>query len=171
VRENLLMEIDNLSIKIISSFTELIYRLLKRLRIRFDVAGVHIFLEDEKYKESIDERIARIDLARTNLIESLHAIDELKDAAERNKREVEAAVHQLAQLEQDKMLLQKELDSIKTIAQTDVETFRKVAGVLTPSQIRRERVIGFISGVVASTVASGIAWAIVKLIQYLISKP
>lgn len=159
--------VDNFFIRVIISFTDFIYRLLRRVRFKFDGTRMYIFLEEERYKESIDDRIARIDLAKANLIESLKAIEELKEFAEQNKKEVETAVRQLTQLEQDKILLQRELDSIKAIAQTDIETFRKVAGVLAPSQIRRERVLGFISGIVASVIASGVVWVIIKLVQLL----
>ena len=154
---------------IVTIYIEFIVRILKKLRIEFSpsIFGVTISLNDEDtYRGSIDERIAKIDEAKANLLEGLRTIDELKEAAEYNKKEAEAALIQIAQLEKDKTSLEQELKSIKDIVQSDVSAFRKVAGVPSPATIRRERIIGFISGVIASVVASGIVWVIVKLIQY-----
>ncbi|MBC7996550.1 MAG: hypothetical protein IAF58_01305 [Leptolyngbya sp.] len=150
---------------LVNSFINFIYQIIKGLRIRIDGTAIEISVETEQYVSSLDERIAKLDLAKANLIEGLNAIDELKHTAELNKKEVEIAVHQISQLENDKSLLQKELESIKVVVQSDVNAFRKVAGVLGPAEIRRERLIGFISGVIASLTASGIIWAVIKIIK------
>jgi chromosome segregation ATPase len=121
-------------------------------------------LDEEKAYGSIDQRIANIDSAKANLIEGLKAIEELKEAAERNRKDAETAIKQIAKLEHDKTSLQQEIAAIKSVVNADVNAFRKVAGVLGPSEIRRERVLGFISGVIASVTASGIVAFIVWVI-------
>jgi hypothetical protein len=62
----------------------------------------------------------------------------------------------LDELRKNKNILESELEKTKEIISTDIGTFRKMAGVPTPQQIIRERFIGFISGVIASLIASGI---------------
>jgi hypothetical protein len=110
---------------------------------------------------NIDDRIAKIDEARSNLVEVLNAIDELRNAAEQNQRDAETALRQLEKLEQDKTSLEKELESVRGIINADVTTFRQIAGIPSADDIRRERVLGFITGVISSVVASGVVWLIV----------
>jgi len=114
---------------------------------------------------SIDERIRKIDRARENLVDGLAAIDELRQSAEKNKKEVQQALEQLAQLEKDKQDLQARLESTRQIIGSDVQVFREVAGIPSPAAIRRERVIGFISGVVALIVASGVIYGVANLVK------
>lgn len=128
-----------------------------------DIYGVS--LKDDKVS-NIDERLAKIDLAKSNLSDALKAIDELKTAAEHNKQDAEQALLQLEQLHRHKDDLEKQIQTLKYLAETDTEAFRRVAGILSPAQIRRERFIGFFSGVLASVVASGVVWLIVKGINY-----
>jgi hypothetical protein len=113
--------------------------------------------KDEK-TSSIDERIAKIDDAKTSLLEGVRLIDELRETAQNNKKDAELALAQISKLESDKVSLQKDLDSIKKIAQSDIETFRKMAGVPSATDIRKERIIGFVGGVVSSLIASGLIW-------------
>lgn len=111
--------------------------------------------------QSIDERIAKIDEARVNLVEVLNAIDELRSAAEQNQRDAEIAFRQLKTLEQDKASLEKELESVRNIIDADVTVFKQIAGIPSATDIRRERVLGFVTGVISSVVASGVVWLIV----------
>jgi hypothetical protein len=154
---------------LVTIYIDFIVLILKKLGLErsLSIFGVTFtFAGDDIYQGSINERIAKIDEAKANLLEGLRAIDELKEAAEYNKKQAEEALIQIVQLEKDKTSLQQELKSIKNIVQSDVNAFRKIAGVPSPAMIRKERIVGFISGVIASIVASGIVWAIVKLIQH-----
>jgi hypothetical protein len=134
------------------------------------VEGVKRFFQEvgwistppKQTSQSIDDRIAKIDEARSNLVEVLNAIDELRSAAEQNQRDAEIALRQLEKLEQDKASLEKELESVRGIIDVDVTTFRQIAGIPSTDDIRRERVLGFITGVLASVVASGIVWLLVQ---------
>lgn len=151
---------------ILSVYIELIAKILRRMRLRIRNGRIEISL-DRQVEASIDVRIRKIDLARANLVEGLSAIDELRKSAEINKKEVQAALEQLAMMEHDKARLQEKLNSVRQVISSDVQAFRDVAGVPSPSSIRRERVIGFVSGVVASIVASGLIYGTAKLIQIL----
>lgn len=141
-------------------YFELIDRvLLVGLRVKGDSSGFSISLEGiSPPAGTIDERIAKIDIARENLAESLRAIDELKVAAEDNKKELQEALAKFQLLEKQKANAEIELQEIKRIAQADVETFRKLAGVPTEPEVRKERIIGFVSGVLASLFAAGLIY-------------
>ena len=129
-----------------------------------------ISMPHEQATQSIDDRIAKIDEARNNLVEVLNAIDELRSAAEKNRHDAEAALRQLEQLEHDKANLEKDLASTRDIIEADVTVFKQIAGIPSADDIRRERVLGFITGVVSSVVASGVVWLIVWGVQLVINR-
>lgn len=119
--------------------------------------GLRIRLE-EPSEQTIDERIAKIDAARTNLVDGLKAIDELKATAEENKLELNRALERLDELQAERQSAESELEDIRQIASADVTSFRRVIGIPSKSEIRRQQFVGFISGVVASLVTVGILW-------------
>jgi ribosome-binding ATPase YchF (GTP1/OBG family) len=120
--------------------------------------------ETKEVRPSIDERIAKIDMARKSLVDVINAIDELKKEAYDNKKDAAQALQQIDELEKDKESLNKELDAIRTVIRSDVEGFRHVAGITNRT---KERVIGFISGIIASMIASGIILGLIQLIRYI----
>ena len=138
--------------------SKLLEALLRGIRITFRLGKVHIDFVEEK---SIDDRISKIDDAKKSLSEAISAIDELHDEAERNKKELNSALSNLTEAEKNKAKLEEELVSIRQIIKSDVGTFQTIAGIPSENEIKRERVIGFFTGVVASMVATGIIWIIV----------
>lgn len=104
-------------------------------------------------KRSVDERIARLDDAKAALTESLEAIDELRADAEAARTEHAAVVQALDTALSNKDDAEQKLESIRRIIAQDVSAFQEVAGV---SNVRQERTIGFLSGICASIVATGI---------------
>ena len=106
----------------------------------------------------IDARLAQLDQARENLVTALQAVDELKLTAERNKQELHQALERIDQAQREKAAAEKELASVRKIAEADVEVFKRLAGVPSRSQIARERLVGFILGVLASVAATGLVW-------------
>ncbi|HST57034.1 MAG TPA: hypothetical protein VLK84_00010 [Longimicrobium sp.] len=138
-------------------FFELVDRVLRNLgRLGIDSPSPY----NESVQRGLDERIAMIDTARNNLLEGVRAIDELRTEAERNKRELAEGLEKLAQIRESKASLEQKQKAIAEIIQSDVTAFRNIAGIPTPSMIRRERLIGFFIGVTASVLASGIVWLI-----------
>ena len=140
---------------IADTYFEIFSKIINKISLEIGASGVSIKVQQTS---SIDERLAKIDEAKTSLLEGVRLIDELREAAENNKKDAELALLQINKLETDKASVQKELDTIRKIAQTDVETFRKMAGVPSATDIRRERIIGFVGGVVSSLIASGMIW-------------
>ncbi len=149
---------------LLSVYIDIIALILERLRVRSSGAGIEVRFVP-LVGHSIDERIRKIDVARANFVDGLAAIDELRKSAEENKKEVQEAMQQLTILARDKEQLQKKVQSVRQVISSDVETFREIAGVPSPADIRRERVVGFISGVIASVVASGCVYALVKIFK------
>lgn len=116
-------------------------------------------------QRSLDERIARLDIAKRHLEDSLGAIEELQRAAKENKAQAESALKRLAQLQEEKSKAEIELSEVRKLATADISTFQKVAGVPSRAQVKRERVIGFALGVLASVVASGLVYLGTVLIK------
>jgi hypothetical protein len=118
-------------------------------------------------QKPIDARIAMIDQARDNLASAIGAIDDLKNAAENNKKEIAEALKTLSSLEQNKSALESRVEAIQDIAQADLETFRMLARVPSDADVRRERLIGFFIGVFASLVAGIFVWILTLLVARL----
>lgn len=119
-------------------------------------------------QKNLDERIAKLDAARKNLEDGIDAIENLKIEAERSKVEIAAATLQVEQLAKDKASLSSRLEAMQTVLTADVDAFRQVAGVPNAAAVRRERLVGFVSGVAASLVAAGLLWAGTKLLQIIV---
>lgn len=105
---------------------------------------------------SLDERLKKLDVAKESLQESLSAIEDLKVEANKNKLELEEALERLSVLEKEKASAEEELKEIRKIAEADSEVFRKLAGIPGQNEIFRERIIGLVTGIVASVVAAGV---------------
>lgn len=118
----------------------------------------------EPATKSVDERVARLDEARNALMEGLQAIDELRDEADRNKQDLAAALAELSTVQVSKATAERELYAVKEAVNVDIEVFRSLARIPNEAQIRRERLMGFITGVLASILASTIWWAGSKLV-------
>jgi hypothetical protein len=108
--------------------------------------------------EGIDERIAKIQVAKELLVQAVATMDELRTTAETNKREVQATLAQLQEVGGEREAAKSELQQVRRLATADIEVFRKVAGIPSPAQIRRERLLGFVLGVLASVAATAIWW-------------
>jgi hypothetical protein len=123
------------------------------------IAGISLGpLSIEFEQRSLDDRIARLDLAKKHLEDSLRAIEELQRTAKENKEQAEFALKRLAQLQQEKSKAEAELSEVRKLATADISTFQKLAGVPSRAQVKRERVVGFVLGVVSSIVASGLIY-------------
>jgi methyl-accepting chemotaxis protein len=134
----------------INIFVELIAKTIGKVIAN----SVGIDISYEENNQSIDERIKKIELAKENLKEGLLAIEDLEKEAEKNKKEVKDAILKINELNENKTGLEEELKTIKEVISSDVNAFKKVAGIPSQKQIKKERVLGFISGVIASIIAS-----------------
>lgn len=145
-------------------YFELIEKILRRVKIsKVNILGLEISLDEDK--GSIDERIKKIEAAKQNLLDGLSAIKELEKEAEKNKYELENALIKLSKIKTDKINLEAELNNIKQVISSDASTFQKLAGVPTEKEKRKERIIGFFSGIIASIISAGIIWVVTKVIH------
>jgi chromosome segregation ATPase len=124
-------------------------------KIVLSIMGLKIEIGDGT--KSIDDRIAKIEIARTNLEEALEAIDDLRRTADKNKIQLDQAMAKLASIEDKKSLVAGELESLARIRDADVGAFRRIMGVQTDFDKWKERAIGFITGIIGSILAS-ILW-------------
>src|ERR1035437_801511 len=137
----------------VSNYIEFIAKSLSNILVKSNSKNPLLRFEEEK-NSSIDARIKKIDLAKNNLLEGLTAINDLQLEASKNKKDVELAVKQLEELRNNKASLENEVESIKKIIDSDINSFKKIVGVPSSKDIRSERIIGFISGIAASIIAS-----------------
>lgn len=107
---------------------------------------------------SIDQRLAKLEVAKAALMESLSAVEELQHQAEEGKVEHERVRAELAATIASKDDAERKLQSIQALMTQDVEAFQTLAGV---PNVGKERLLGFASGVVASIIASGVVALIV----------
>lgn len=110
--------------------------------------------EFELERVGIDDRIRKIDLARENLSDAIRAVDDLRTEADANKKELGEAIARFELLQNQKAELDSQLESLRAIAQVDTNSFRQIVGLPTKTDIWRERLLGFGSGILASIVAS-----------------
>lgn len=139
---------------------EMVSRVFAVLPVGFMPFSISI----EPATRSVDKRVARLEDARHALMEGLQAIDELRSEADRNKKDLATALADLNAVKTDKATAERELSAVKEAVSVDVEVFRAIARIPNEAQIKRERLIGFTTGVLASIIASGIWWAGAKLV-------
>lgn len=112
------------------------------------------FLVGDNVEASVDERLAKIEAARSSLLDALTAVDELKNKAEENKADLEYLTKQIHAAEENKADLSEQLKTLKSISELDSEQVRTVLKLPTRLSIWTERVIAFLLGIAASILAS-----------------
>ncbi|PIA70324.1 hypothetical protein CDR19_16610 [Ectopseudomonas toyotomiensis] len=149
---------------LLSIYIEFVAKILRRLHVTVGISGISVGFQEEA-QQSLDQRVAKLDAARANLVDGIQAIDQLMAEAQKNKTEIAEAAQQISRLKADKQTLAEELSAIKSVVTADVDAFRKIAGVPTVGDIRRERLIGFASGITASLIASALIYGTTKFFQ------
>lgn len=102
----------------------------------------------------IDERIARLDLTRAHLADAIEAVEELQAQAQSNQIAVRQLYKSLDEAEQQRTLVQKDIDALREVAKLDATSLRKGLGIPTPGQRVFEWLLSFILGVAASLLAA-----------------
>lgn len=118
------------------------------------VFGVEV-TGDLNARESVEQRLARLDEARLALAESLAALDELKKDAEQSKAEYEQTRAALAAALASKQDAEHQLAEVRDIMAGEVSAFRLIAGL---PNVRKERLIGLVIGIVGSAIFSLAVW-------------
>lgn len=148
---NIVEVIVNFTLKVAFPFS----KLESELRIRpWATDGRFVHFGKPAEFHSIDSRMQKIDAARAGLSDALSAVDELKNIAEANKRDLALLNSQIEQAEAQRQSVSGQLETLKGIAALDSESVRKVLRLPTRVSIWTERVIAFGFGVISSIVAS-----------------
>ena len=142
--------------KVIESVVDQVAKLFSRSRIILKVPFIE--WEINATSQTIDDRIEKLDDAKVALSQGLEAIDELRTDASRHKKEVQKALEELGTLSTETEELEAKKESIAKVLESEVSAFRDVAGIPSVLQRRRDKVLGFASGVIASMVASGLIY-------------
>jgi prefoldin subunit 5 len=139
---------------------QLVEKLVRMARIRIGLGpfgNIDVELSTPFTSESIDARLKKIETARQNLTEALTAMDELKETAERNRRDLEDLTGAIARAESDKADLNAQLEALKKLSDIDTEVVREAPRIPTEVDKWKERIWGFVvGGVIAGLVATGI---------------
>jgi hypothetical protein len=135
---------------------EAIVAFQQRIRVRWGVRlfGLEVTLLPSKASETIDARLEKIEIARSSLSDALTAIDDLKHTAEQNKRDLAALIESIDRAETEKSKLHGQVETLKTLAELDSERVRKGLGLPTAVDLWRERIYGFVFGIVAAVVGA-----------------
>ena len=118
---------------------------------------------DRRQRKSVDERLSRLDVARSALEESLGALDELKADAEQSRAEYERTRVALEAALASKQDAEHQLAEVRAIMSGEVSAFQRVAGV---SDVRKERVIGFFNGILSSAACGLLVWGGTLLLKH-----
>ncbi|WP_318764546.1 hypothetical protein [Agrobacterium fabrum] len=129
------------------------------LKIISQVMGVSVGVDIydvlvKKETGSIDARIAKIELARTNLLEALSAIDEIKTTAEEHKRELASIRASVTAMGKERDQLSADKDLLVQMTATGKDRLRQMLGVPTRLQSILVWFGTFIFGAVASWIVT-----------------
>lgn len=124
------------------------------------IFGVSIGLDEKK---PVDQRLARLDEARSALSESLSALDELQIEAERSKAEHARTQAALEKALSSKKDAEAQLAEVREIMAGEVSAFQVVAGV---TDVRKERLIGFFNGILSSATVALAIWGGTALLKH-----
>jgi uncharacterized protein (DUF3084 family) len=126
----------------------------KRSRNQSEVTAFDLSIAVGQSRETVDERLKKIDAARKNMREALEAIDELGFQADRNKAELSTLATAIAAAKDQKSTLITEAQALEALKAIETEAVRKALGVPTKAQRWAERGIAFLLGVLGSYIAS-----------------
>jgi hypothetical protein len=98
-----------------------------------------------------EDRIAKLDVARDALAESLAAIVQMKKDAQAAKEEYDTTNANLQAILGSSQDAEAKLANIRAAMKQDVDAFQALAGV---PNVKRERWIAFFAGVLASTAST-----------------
>ena len=149
-------------------YLRLVEKLLKVVHIRF--RGVQIgpieFELKQRTDSSYQETIEKIDATRQHLRDAIAAVDTLQTEIETRKGELDKLLASVRSTEEQKQLIDQEYEFSHKLLAEDKERLKEVLGFYQVPVSGKDKVLGFVGGVLASLVAAGV-WA---LATYFIKK-
>jgi hypothetical protein len=144
----------------ITAIARLIVKILGEGEVRISLSplgGVSAAVRLPALERSIDQRLEKINHARDNLREALAAVDELQDNAEESRKSLATVTAALAKAEQQEAALNAKLDSLRQLRNVDVDIARDVFGIPNAVDKWRERIWGFLFGILAGLLVT-VGW-------------
>jgi hypothetical protein len=154
---------------------EVLYRLLTALAkmlddrssgptatVTFRLLGIEGTVKSPFHRETVDERLAKIEIARHSLQDALGAVESLRTTAEQNKRDLEDLSLAIAKAESEKRGINEQLAALKQIAQFDGGAVRSALGLPTTVDIWKGYIVAFLFGIAASIVAAAVWELLIK---------
>src|SRR5262249_51373620 len=92
---------------------------LFRARMHFGPIAIELSVINRLASGSIDERLKQIEVARDSLKGALNAIDDLKETAEENRRDLDRLTRAIGVAESEKADLSAQLHALKQLASLD----------------------------------------------------
>lgn len=137
--------------KLFSSYAKPFFRLSARLVSVGEIQiGITATRPDDR---PLDDRVAKLEVAREALVESLAAIDQMQTDARVAKDEYATNRRNLQAILESKQDAEAKLADIRAAMKQDVAAFQELAGV---PNLNRERWIAFFAGVLASTISAAL---------------
>jgi hypothetical protein len=126
-------------------------KLLRNSRIRIGLLGFSYEITPEELlnRQSVDERIQKLEKVRQDLLDAVDAVKSLEDEAHKNKKELEELNVQLNKLREDKQTTEQLLELPQ-------QSFARVLDKASKGAQWRGLIIGFVLGILASLIASWI---------------
>ncbi|MEL7026831.1 MAG: hypothetical protein AAGO57_06345, partial [Pseudomonadota bacterium] len=121
---------------------------------RYREGRLEFYVNSPRTMGSIDDRIAKIDEAKTSLAIALNAVEEQQVGAQRSKDDYEKIRHQLHLVTQEHGIAEERLAQIEGLSQIETEAVRETLGLPGRREVLVERGVGFIFGVIASLIAA-----------------
>jgi len=129
-------------------FVEITKRLLAEVGLR-PIIGIGPLSDDE-----VDERLAKLELAKQNMKEALEAIDALEQLAAKNKNEIAELNEMLKRAHTDKVAVSNQIETLKSLASLDSDTVKKALGLPSRTGVVVGWVFSFFLGIATSFSAS-----------------
>lgn len=123
-----------------------------------------VLFPSRAYRKSAERTDSESNVARESLQAAFDAVKRLQDDAFASEQALAHTSETLQAVHEKKALADRELESVRQIAASDITAFQKLAGVPSPTQVARERFIGFILGVLASLLATAV-WTFLRWLR------
>ena len=132
------------TIKIITLYISLIERAIE-------------FLEGKKRKQKalntpLGETLKKVEKAQEHLTEAIESIDVIREQVVAERQELDSLLAEVQRKREQYKETTNDLEATQDLLKQDQEKLRVALGINSP----REKIIGFVSGVVASTVATAL---------------
>ena len=114
-----------------------------------------------KTEREFDVTFAKIEKARTNMAEAVTALDDLRDQYTTEQDRLTKLLAEVKEKRAEYATATSDLVKTRELLQRDQDSLRRILGI----NDRRSKIVGFISGVLASLVATALWFLLPKLWQ------